>query len=162
MEGSRPVLAEIQALLSTTAFGNARRTTNGVDYNRAMMLFAVLEKRCGLRISGCDAYLNVIGGLTLGDPAADLAAALATVSSYRDQPLGNQVAAVGEVGLTGDLRPVRNAERIVKEAARLGFTRIIMPRSNAERIKDKVGNCRIFGVRNISEAIRAFQKEDNG
>jgi DNA repair protein RadA/Sms len=126
------------------------------------MIIAVMEKKLGMPLGNEDIYLNVVGGIRPDGTGTDLAVALAIYSSFRRIAPVERTLALGEVGLTGDLRPVRNAERIVKEAARLGFTRIIMPRSNAERIKDKVGNCRIFGVRNISEAIRAFQKEDNG
>ncbi|MBQ7702763.1 MAG: DNA repair protein RadA, partial [Firmicutes bacterium] len=105
-----------------------------------------------------DIYLNVVGGIRPDGTGTDLAVALAIYSSFRRIAPSERTLALGEVGLTGDLRPVRNADRIVKEAARLGFTRIIMPRSNAERVKDKVVGCRIFGVRNIREAIAAFQE----
>ena len=109
MEGVRPVLAEIQALLAPTAYGNARRSSNGFDFGRAAMLLAVLEKRGGLKVSACDAYMNIIGGLSLDEPAADLAAILALASSYLDRPIAADLAAIGEVGLTGELRGSRPA-----------------------------------------------------
>lgn len=162
-EGSRPVMFEIQALVTpASGVGFSRRTAVGIDNTRLSMIIAVMEKKLGMPLGNEDIYLNVVGGIRPDGTGTDLAVALAIYSSFRRIAPVERTLALGEVGLTGDLRPVRNAERIVKEAARLGFTRIIMPRSNAERIKDKVGNCRIFGVRNISEAIRAFQKEDNG
>ena len=123
MEGARPVLAEVQALVVGSAAGNPRRTSNGFDYNRAAMLLAVLEKRGGLKLSTCDAYLNIIGGLQLDEPAADLAAVVALASSYLDKPVPVDLAAVGEVGLTGELRSVSQLSQRVAEVRRLGFKR---------------------------------------
>ena len=121
MEGNRPVLAEIQALLAPTSFSVPRRTSNGFDYNRAAMLIAVLEKRGGLKVSVCDSYLNIIGGLTLDEPAADLAAILALASSYLDKAVSGDLAAIGEVGLTGELRSVNQLAQRLSEVHRLGF-----------------------------------------
>ena len=128
MEGQRPVLAEVQALLAPAAQSVSRRTSNGFDYNRAAMLMAVLEKRGALKVSGCDAFLNVIGGLSVDEPAADLAAVLALASSYLDKPIGNHVAAIGEVGLTGELRSVNHLSERLSEVHRLGFETCIIPR----------------------------------
>ena len=127
MEGSRPILAEIQALVSPTSFAAGRRNANGFDYNRSLLLLAVLEKRAGLNVSSCDAYLNVIGGLTLEEPAADLAACLAVASSFRDRPVPDELAAVGEVGLTGEIRSVQAIDQRLAEIARLGFTTCVVP-----------------------------------
>lgn len=127
MEGARPVLAEVQALASQTNFGMPRRTSNGLDYNRAMLLLAVLEKRSKLRLSGCDVYFNVIGGLNIDEPAADLAAALALASSYLDKPVPGDLAAIGEIGLTGELRSVHQLDQRLSEVRRLGFSKCVIP-----------------------------------
>lgn len=152
MEGARPVLAEIQALVVTSAGGNPRRTSNGFDYNRAAMLLAVLEKRGGLKLSSCDAYLNIIGGLQLDEPAADLAAVVALASSYLDKPVPGDLAAIGEVGLTGELRSVSQLAQRVAEVRRLGFKRCVVP---AHRGLESVADLQLLPVRNIGEAIRA-------
>ena len=152
MEGARPVLAEIQALAVTSAGGNPRRTSNGFDYNRAAMLLAVLEKRGGLKLSSCDAYLNIIGGLQLDEPAADLAAVVALASSYLDKPVPGDLAAIGEVGLTGELRSVSQLAQRVAEVRRLGFKRCVVP---AHRGLESVSGLQLLPVRNIGEAIRA-------
>jgi DNA repair protein RadA/Sms len=135
LEGSRPILAEVQALLCPTSFNAARRNSNGVDYNRAMLLLAVVEKIGGLRIGGCDAYINVIGGLELDEPAADLAIVLAVASSYLDKPIDGNLAAIGEIGLTGELRAVSNLNQRLSETARLGFTKCVIPRQGRGRIQ---------------------------
>ena len=127
MEGARPVLAEIQALVVTSAGGNPRRTSNGFDYNRCAMLLAVLEKRGGLKVSACDAYMNIIGGLSIDEPAADLAAVIALASSYLDRAVPRDLAAIGEVGLTGELRAVNQLSQRVSEVRRLGFTKCVVP-----------------------------------
>lgn len=127
MEGSRPLLAEVQGLVSPTGFGNPRRMATGFDNNRLALLLAVLEKRCGFFFSNLDTYLNIIGGLRLDEPAADLPVALALVSSLKDKPVDEGVVAFGEVGLAGELRAVSGAEQRIAEAARLGFTRIFVP-----------------------------------
>ena len=152
MEGARPVLAEVQALVVSSAGGTPRRTSNGFDYNRAAMLLAVLEKRGGLKLSGCDAYLNIIGGLQLDEPAADLAAVVALASSYLDKPVPGDLAAIGEVGLTGELRSVSQLSQRISEVRRLGFKRCVVP---AHRGLEGDSELRLLPVRNIGEAIRA-------
>lgn len=152
MEGVRPVLAEVQALLSPSAYGNARRSSNGFDYNRAMMLAAVLEKRGGLVLSGCDIYVNVIGGLTLDEPAADLALIVALASSFRDKPVPFDLAAIGEVGLTGELRSVNAINQRLSEVHRLGFTKCLIPARNSGKISVPAG-LDLIRVGNIREAI---------
>ena len=156
MEGARPVLAEIQALLAPSAYGTARRSNNGFDYNRAAMLLAVLEKRGGLKVSTCDAYMNIIGGLTLDEPAADLAAILALASSYLDKPIPGDLAAIGEVGLTGELRAVNNLEQRLSEVRRLGFSTCIIPRRRGKGTSPRAQEgLRVLECGNIGEAIRA-------
>lgn len=154
MEGVRPVLAEIQALLAPAAYGTSRRSSNGFDYNRAAMLLAVLEKRGGLKVSQCDAYLNIIGGLTLDEPAADLAAILALASSYLDRAICADLAAIGEVGLTGELRSVNHLEQRLAEVRRLGFKRCIIP-SRRGKPKSDITDLEVLEVSHIGEAIRA-------
>ena len=154
MEGARPVLAEIQALLAPAAYGNARRSSNGFDFNRAAMLLAVLEKRGSLKVSQCDAYLNIIGGLTLDEPAADLAAVLALAASYLDRPIPGDVAAIGEVGLTGELRGVNHLDQRLAEVRRLGFARCVVPRRSGKALGEVPG-LTVIQASNIGEAIRA-------
>ena len=154
MEGARPVLAEIQALIAPTSFSAPRRSSNGFDFNRAAMLMAVLEKRAGLKLSTCDAYLNIIGGLTLDEPAADLAAVIALASSYLDKPVSNELAAVGEVGLTGELRTVSHMEQRLSEIHRLGFTKCVIPRKGMGKTAPPDG-LQVIQAGNIIEAIRA-------
>ena len=154
MEGVRPVLAEVQALVAPSSFSVPRRTSNGVEYNRAMLLLAVLEKRGGLRIGGCDAYINVVGGLNLNEPAADLAAVLALASSFRDKAVPDDLAAVGEVGLTGEIRSVNSLGQRLSEIRRLGFTKCLVP---ARGIKDlQVTGLQLIPVRNIRDALAAL------
>ena len=153
MEGARPVLAEIQALVVSSAGGNPRRTSNGFDYNRAAMLLAVLEKRGGLKVSACDAYLNIIGGLYLDEPAADLAAVIALASSYLDRPVPGDLAAVGEVGLTGELRSVNQLDQRISEVRRLGFCRCVVPAHRAEGLRAPDG-LQVIAVRNIGDSLR--------
>ena len=155
MEGQRPVLAEVQALLAPAAQSVSRRTSNGFDYNRAAMLMAVLEKRGALKVSGCDAFLNVIGGLSVDEPAADLAAVLALASSYLDKPIGNHVAAIGEVGLTGELRSVNHLSERLSEVHRLGFETCIIPKQRKDQIRAPQGLA-LIEARNIAEALRAI------
>ncbi len=133
MEGSRPVLAEVQALITSSSFNVPRRTSNGIDYSRAMLLLAVLEKRGKLRIGSCDSYINVIGGLYINEPAADLATVLAIASSYRDIPIPDDLAAIGEVGLTGELRSVAQLDQRLAEVARHGFNKCVIPRHGKGR-----------------------------
>ncbi len=152
MEGSRPVLAEIQALLTATSFNVPRRTSNGLDYNRAMLLLAVLEKRGGLRIGGADSYINVIGGLYINEPAADLAAVLAMASSFRDVPIPDDLVAIGEVGLTGELRGVNGLEQRLGEIARHGFHKVMVPKRRGAKLPT-VDGLRLFEVGSVREAI---------
>lgn len=153
MEGTRPILAEVQALVSSASY-NASRRCNGIDYNRVAMLLAVLEKRAGLNVSGCDAYINVIGGLTLDEPAADLATVLAAASSFLDRPLGLDLAAVGEVGLSGEIRSVSMINQRLVEIARLGFRRCVIPAHVRDEIRAPSG-LNLIPVRNLSEACAA-------
>ena len=151
MEGSRPLLAEVQGLVSPTAFGNPRRMSTGFDSNRLSLLLAVLEKRAGYFFSNLDAYLNVVGGLRLDEPAADLPVALALVSSLKDKPVDEGVVAFGEVGLAGEIRAVANAEARVMEASRLGFTRILVPEHNLKGLSS-VSGIQVVGVRTLRDA----------
>ena len=152
MEGARPVLAEVQALLAPCAGARPMRSSNGFDYNRAAMLLAVLEKRGQLKVSQCDAYLNIIGGLTLDEPAADLALVLAAASSFRDKPIDPATAAIGEVGLTGEIRAVTGLQQRLSEASRTGFKTCIIPRHGTGNITAPDG-MELLRVRNIREAI---------
>lgn len=155
MEGARPVLAEIQALVVPSSFGNPRRVSNGFDYSRSMLLLAVLEKRGGLMVGSYDAYLNVIGGLYLEEPAADLAAILALASSFRDKPVPDDLTAVGEVGLTGELRAVSALGQRLAEVKRLGFTRCIIPKRTQGKLAIPEG-LELIRVSNIREAMSAL------
>ncbi len=152
MEGVRPVLAEVQALLAPSGYGNSRRSSNGFDYNRAMMLLAVLEKRGGLVTSSCDFYVNVIGGLTVSEPAADLALIIALASSFRDKPVPYDLAAIGEVGLTGELRAVHAINQRLSEVRRLGFNKCLVPARNSGKLIAPDG-LELIKVSNIRQAI---------
>ena len=151
MEGTRPVLAEVQALVSPTTLSVPRRTGNGLDYNRAAMLLAVLEKRGGLRLSNADVYWNVVGGLRLDEPAADLAVVIAAASAVQDKPVSDTLAAVGEVGLTGEIRAVGQLSQRLSEIRRLGFTQCVVPR-NVKELHAPEG-LELLRVRNVREAI---------
>lgn len=153
MEGTRPILAEVQGLVAATGFGNPRRMSTGYDYNRMSMLLAVLEKRIGLYYSNFDTYLNIIGGMRLDEPAADLAVCMALVSGLRDIPVEEKLLAFGEVGLSGELRSVPRAEARVSEAARLGFTKCILPRSCLRRLNRLPDGIELIGARNLSDAL---------
>ena len=157
MEGTRPLLAEIQALLTSGGY-NASRRCNGLDYNRAAMLLAVVEKRGGLGVIGCDTYINVIGGLTLDEPSADLATVLAIASSYLERPLGGDLAAIGEVGLSGEIRSVSAINQRLSEIARLGFQRCVIPAHVRGEIKKFTG-LEIIPVKNVYDAIRIVLKK---
>ncbi len=152
MEGTRPVLAEVQALVTKTTANFPRRTADGFDFNRAVLLLAVSEKRAGMKMGLFDAYLNVIGGLKLDEPGADLPMVLAVASSYRDQPIANDLVAIGEVGLTGEIRSVSHLNQRLGEVSRLGFTKCIIPRSGSEKLDIPAG-LTVYRVRNIREAI---------
>ncbi len=158
IEGTRPVLVEIQALVARTAFGVPRRTAAGCDYNRVNLLLAVLEKRCGLDMSSCDAYINIAGGIRLNEPALDLGIVLAAASSLRDIEIPESVCAFGEVGLAGEVRAVGQAENRVREAKRLGFKRVIIPKANAGSVK-KITGIEIVPVGTAREAIFAAEKK---
>ena len=152
MEGTRPVLAEVQALVSRTSFNVPRRTTDGFDYNRANLLAAVLEKRGGIQLGTSDVYVNVIGGLQLDEPAADLPVVLAIASSYRDKVFDRDTAAIGEVGLTGEIRAVSHLSQRLSEVHRLGFKRCLIPKMGTSQI-DAPEGLELLRVRNIREAI---------
>lgn len=152
MEGTRPVLAEVQALVTRSFLNVPRRTTDGFDYNRAALLVAVLEKRGGLRLSDCDLFLNVIGGLRIDEPGSDLPVAIAIASSFRDVPVADDLTAIGELGLTGETRVVSNLELRLAEVARLGFTKCVIPRNGTEKLSAPKG-LQLLRVRNIREAI---------
>ncbi len=157
MEGSRPIIAELQALCSATVFPSPRRTANGVDYNRLYLLLAVLEKRLGLRFSSQDIYMNVIGGLHIDEPAADMAAAMALISSILDVPVPDDLIAVGEIGLAGECRAVSDIEMRVSEAERLGFKRIVLPKRSAQKIKN--AKIELIAVSSIFETVKLFKKK---
>lgn len=152
MEGTRPILAEIQALITPTPFGNARRTAQGVDYSRMTLIMAVLEKRGGLLLQNQDGYLKASGGVKLDEPAIDLPIAVAIVSSYKDMQTNGSDAFVGELGLTGEIRRVGQIEERVKEAQKLGFKRIFIPEHNAQNLPNQ-SDIEVIGVKTIREAI---------
>lgn len=153
IEGSRPILAEVQALLCPSGY-NAARRSNGIDYNRAAMLLAVLEKRGGLPVSNCDSYINVIGGLYLDEPAADLATILAIASSFCDRALGADLAAIGEVGLSGEVRSVNMLNQRLSEIARLGFKRCVIPSHARNEVKQFEG-LTLIPVSSVRGAVKA-------
>ncbi|WP_141434089.1 DNA repair protein RadA [Bacillus sp. 03113] len=154
MEGTRPVLVEIQALISPTSFGNPRRMATGIDHNRVPLLMAVLEKRVGMLLQNQDAYLKVAGGVKLDEPAIDLAIAVSIASSFRDKPTRPTDCIIGEVGLTGEVRRVSRIEQRVQEAVKLGFERVILPANNLSGWKAPSG-IQLIGVASVSEALKA-------
>lgn len=158
-EGTRPLLLEVQALTAPTNIGFARRTSLGIDHSRLNMILAVLERKAGISFINQDVYVNIVGGLRPEGTSTDLAVALAIYSVYRGIPGSSRMLAVGEIGLTGDLRPIQNGEKIVKEAARMGFRSVILPRRNQEKLKDAVRDIRLIGVTNIKEAIGLLNRE---
>jgi DNA repair protein RadA/Sms len=145
-------LAEVQALVSQTSFNVPRRTADGFDFNRAALLLAVTEKRAGLKLTLFDAYINVIGGLRLDEPGADLPVVLAIASSYRDTAIANDLVAIGEVGLTGEIRSISHLNQRLQEVARLGFKKCIIPKNTAEEPQIPAG-LTVYRVRNLREAI---------
>lgn len=157
MEGTRPVLLEIQALVCRTNFGLPRRTAAGTDYNRVNLLIAVLEKRAGLRLSDCDAYVNIAGGLKVSEPSLDLGIVMALASSQRDVPVDDRMMIFGEVGLSGEVRAVSMAEKRIREAGKLGFTSCMLPRVCLDRMRERPDGIRLIGVRNVREAIQCLQ-----
>jgi DNA repair protein RadA/Sms len=152
LEGTRPLLVEIQALSSTTSFGNPRRTPNGVDFNRLLLLVAVLSKRVGVRLSDQDVFVNVVGGLRVSEPAADLAVACAIASSFRDVPVADDMAIIGEIGLSGELRAVSQLDARLKEAAKLGFSRCLVPQSR-HLDKLKLSGIELLSARSLAQAL---------
>lgn len=153
MEGTRPVLAEIQALATPTAFGNPRRMTTGVDFNRAVMLMAILEKHAGIRLSAYDTYINVVGGLRMTEPAADLAIVLAIASVFKNKPVPENVAAAGEVGLTGEIRSCSFIENRIQEAEKMGFGKIIVPHIDVRAAK-RYNNIEVCQYSNILQILK--------
>ena len=156
MEGTRPLLAEIQGLATTSGFGTPRRMSTGFDYSRMALILAVLEKRAGFYFSNLDAYLNVVGGLRIDEPAVDLAVAMALVSSLKDTPIRDDTVVFGEIGLAGELRSVSHIESRVSEAYRLGFTRCVLPYHSMKSIDSKrFSGVELIGVHNVREAFDA-------
>lgn len=158
MEGTRPILVEIQALMTPTMYGNAKRTSSGLDHNRVSLIIAVLEKRANLMLQNQDAYLKATGGVRLDEPAIDLAMAMAIASSYRDSEILPTDCFVGEIGLTGEVRRVNRIEDRIKEAAKLGFKRIFIPKNNLQGLptRDKI---KVIGVASVADALdRVFIK----
>ncbi|HWP51885.1 MAG TPA: DNA repair protein RadA [Clostridia bacterium] len=157
VEGTRPILAEIQALVSKSSYPVSKRSTNGFDFNRAAMLLAVLEKRCGYFFGTLDVYINVVGGLRLDEPSADLSVVLALISNLLDKPVDESLAAFGEVGLAGEIRTVSRAQQRVGEAYRLGFRQIILPQQNAESINAaNYPGLKLIAVRSVGDLRRLF------
>ncbi len=156
MEGTRPLLVELQALTTPSVFGIPKRTANGIDYNRLAVLIAVVEKRAGINLGGQDVYLNVVSGIKLTEPAVDLGIILACTSSYKNISIPQDVVAIGEVGLTGEVRAVNMIEKRIKEAEKLGFKKCIIPESNKKLLKEEY-KLDIIGVRNINEAIKELK-----
>lgn len=154
MEGTRPVLAEVQALVAKTMLNVPRRVSDGFDFNRAVLMLAVMEKRAGMKMSMFDAYVNVIGGLRLDEPGADLPVVLALASSYRDQCIPDDLVAIGEVGMTGEIRSVSHMNQRLAEISRLGFKKCMIPRGGSEKLEIP-GGLTLYRVRNIREAIEA-------
>ncbi len=153
IEGTRPILAEVQGLVATTGFGNPRRTATGVEFNRLNLLLAVLEKRIGIYFSNLDAYVNIVGGMRLDEPAADLAVAMALVSGLRDIAIDPHTVAFGEIGLSGEIRTVPRAEARVNEAARLGFKKCILPKACLKQITNCPDSIELIGVTTLSQAL---------
>jgi len=156
MEGTRPLLTEVQALVSYTSFGTPRRTSTGMDYNRVVMLMAVLEKRAGYKLQNFDAYVNIAGGLRIDEPAADAGVIAALASCYKNKPINPQTMVLGEVGLAGELRAITQPERRVMEAARQGFTACVLPLANKTKIRAPQG-FRVFGAAHIGELLEVLQ-----
>ena len=152
MEGTRPVLAEVQALVTKTTFNVPRRAADGFDFNRAVLLMAVTEKRAGMKLNLFDAYINVIGGLRLDEPGADLPVVLAVASSYRDVPIADDLAAIGEVGLTGEIRALSHLNQRLAEIMRLGFKKCIIPKSGSDKAEIPAG-LTVYRVKNLREAV---------
>ena len=157
IEGTRTILVEIQALVCRTSFNFPRRTSAGTDYNRVNLLLAILEKRLGMKLAECDAYVNIAGGMKITEPAVDLALIMAVISSYRNVPINGRTIIFGEVGLTGEVRAVSQASQRVSEAIKIGFEKIIMPKANLPIQDVDVSGINIIGVSNIREALQAVE-----
>ena len=157
VEGTRPILLEVQALVCHTNFGNPRRTATGTDYNRVNLLLAVLEKRLGMKLSECDAYVNIAGGIRMNEPAIDLGIVLAIISSKLDKPIDEQTICFGEVGLSGEVRGVNMAEQRVQEAKKLGFKKCILPNVSKKGIVSNIEGIELIGVNNVKEAMNAIR-----
>ncbi len=155
MEGTRPMLVEIQALVSSSKFGTGRRTTQGVDFNRVALLVAMLEKRVGFHLSSDDIFVNIVGGITLDEPAADLGIVAAVASSFRNIPISEQTIVFGEVGLAGEVRATSHANVRLREAARMGFKRVVMPQNNLSGLEED-DRVEIIGVRSVVDALEAL------
>ena len=153
VEGSRPILVEVQALVSTSTYGNARRMAIGIDQNRLSLLLAVLEKRAGLSLVGDDVYVNIAGGMSIEEPAADLSVAAAVASSVRNRSLASATAVFGEIGLSGEIRGIPQAPLRIREAVQMGFTRIVMPAANLDPGDGSAGGAELIGVRTVGEAL---------
>lgn len=158
IEGTRPILAEAQALVTKSSFSAPRRVSTGFDFNRAALIIAILEKRAGFFFGNLDAYINIIGGLRLDEPAADLAVALALASNIMDKPIGDNVAAFGEVGLAGEIRSVSHIQARINECARLGFTKIILPKTSSKQKVSAPKGAELIFVSNIKEAFSIFNR----
>lgn len=154
LEGIRPILVEVQSLVATTAFGMPRRTSIGYDLNRLIILLAVLEKRCNLTLGNKDVYVNVIGGLKVNEPACDLSVAVAIVSNLKNRPVPSDMVILGEVGLTGNIRSIPRIEQRIAEAAKMGFTRFVVPAGNAKQVKGNRKDIVIHGVTTVQEAMQ--------
>ncbi len=159
MEGTRPIIAEIQALVTPTSFPSPRRTSNGVDYNRLCLLLAVLEKRLGLKFSECDIYLNVVSGLRLDEPSVDLAVALALISSFKDIPIPENVLAMGEIGLAGECRSMSDIQKRINESYRLGFDTIAIPRKSANSNLKLPEGVNIMPIEGVYDALTLFKSK---
>ena len=152
MEGTRPILVEIQALVCQSNFGIPRRTAVGTDFNRVNLLMAVLEKRLGIQIGDCDAYVNIAGGMKVNEPAIDLGIIMAIVSSYKNRPIDEKTLVFGEVGLSGEVRAVSQVQQRVQEAKKLGYNTVVLPKVSAEGLENIKG-IKLIGVAGIGEAI---------
>ena len=161
IEGTRPIFAEVQALVSKTGFGVPRRTSNGFDINRTALLIAVLEKRAGYYFGSMDTYINVVGGLKLDEPAADLSVAIALISSLTDTVVDSSIVAFGEIGLGGELRSVSNAENRIKEAEKLGFAEVILPAQCLKKLCKEDYKIKLTGVASVGEAFSAIRKKED-
>lgn len=153
LEGTRPILVELQALTTLSVFGFPKRTANGIDFNRLTLLIAVLEKRAGMSLGNQDVYMNIVGGIKINEPALDLGIILAAASSFKNMPIPKDSIAIGEVGLTGEVRNVNMIEKRIKEAEKMGFKTCIIPESNKKLLKESY-KLDIIGVKNIIEAMR--------